>query len=168
MTSDKRQLLANIAEKLAQKPIIGNEHQYGPDIEPLLLYFDRSDKNIGFPWCAAFVYHCSVQAGFGLPVKDPRVKNRFASVHAWLEWSKLQGYYYPVTEVTFKPDRGDLIIYDDIDGNGPHDHIGVVLGTEEEYIITAEGNVKNKSGIFRRDRFLYINGYVRIDNSYRY
>ena len=168
MKTDKRQLLVEIAEKLAIKPIIGNEHQFGPDIEPLLQYFDRPNKQIGFPWCAAFVYHCSIQAGFDLPVKDLRIKNRFASVYAWLEWSKLQGYYYSVTDIKFVPERGDLIIYDDIDGNGPHDHIGVVLSTQEDYVFTAEGNVKNRSGIFKRNRFIHVNGYVRIDNLYKY
>lgn len=158
--------IANIAEELASKPLIGNEKKCGPDLEPILSYFPREDKSIGFDWCAAFVYHCCLEAGLNLPVRYPEpVSRNFAWVEAWLEWGKLYGLYRHASDLLFIPDQGDLIIFDNIVGNGLNDHIGVVLRIEQDKIITAEGNYYNKSGIFQRSRD-QINGYIRIDDTY--
>jgi hypothetical protein len=64
----QRQLLAEIAEELAQRPLVGNERKCGPDVAPLLSYFPREDMTEGFDWCAAFVYHCCLEAGLELPI----------------------------------------------------------------------------------------------------
>ncbi|WMT39604.1 CHAP domain-containing protein [Paenibacillus sp. D2_2] len=163
---NRRELLAQIAEELASKPLIGNEHKYGPDLVPILRYFPRDNANIGFDWCAAFVYHCCTEAGVRLPVRYPEpVSRNFAWVEAWLEWGQLHGFYHHVSDSSFIPDQGDLVIFDNILGNGPNDHIGVVLRIEQDKIITAEGNFYNKSGVFQRERER-INGYIRIDDTY--
>ncbi|OKP88500.1 hypothetical protein A3844_07300 [Paenibacillus helianthi] len=162
----RRETLAEIAEELAARPLIGNEDKYGPDLEPILRYFPRDNPNIGFDWCAAFVYHCCTEAGLKLPVRYPEpVSRNFAWVEAWLEWGQLNGFYYPISDPSFIPDQGDLIVFDNIVGNGPNDHIGVVLRVEQDKIITAEGNYNNRSGIFQRTRE-QINGYIRISDTY--
>lgn len=168
---NRRALLANIAESLAKKPLIGNENKSGPDVYPIIRYFPDSDLDNGFDWCASFVYHCCMEAGFILPIKYPNpVPSRFAGVLAWLVWAKLpeNQFYYSTEDQNFVPERGDLVIFDHIIPNGPHDHIGVVLEYEDGVLITAEGNVENRSGIFKRDRYENINGFIRIDNGYDY
>ncbi|MEC0091984.1 CHAP domain-containing protein [Paenibacillus macquariensis] len=163
---NRRINLAEIAEELALRPLIGNKDKCGPDLEPILSYFPRDNPSIGFDWCAAFVYHCCIEAGVKLPVRySEPVSRNFAWVEAWLEWGQLFGFYHPVSDMSFVPGQGDLIIFDNILGNGPNDHIGVVLRTEQNKIITAEGNFYNKSGIFERTQD-QINGYIRIDEMY--
>lgn len=158
----RRELLAEIAEKLASRPLIGNEDKYCPDLEPILNHFPRENANTGFDWCAAFVYHCCIEAGVKLPIRFPEpVTRNFAWVEAWIEWGKLYSFYHPFSDLLFSPEKGDLIIFDNILGNGPNDHIGVVLRTEQDKIITAEGNFYNKSGIFERAKD-QVNGYIRI------
>ncbi len=67
----RREQIAKIAEELAARPLIGNEQKYGPDLVPILRYFPREDPEVGFDWCAAFVYHCCLEAGLTLPVRPP-------------------------------------------------------------------------------------------------
>lgn len=165
----KRRLIADIAEQLAMRPLVGDENKCGSDLAPILRYFPREDPSIGFDWCAAFIYHCCLEAGIDLPIKYPDpVPCRFAGVQAWLVWAQLPetNYFHSTTDSTFIPERGDLIIFDNLLGGGPHDHIGVVLGVEENKITTAEGNVDNRSGIFVRNRIRNVNGFVRISDSY--
>lgn len=160
----KRLRLAQIAEELAARPLVGDENKCGPDLAPILSYFPRDDMSIGFEWCAAFVYHCCIQAGFALPIKHPRASCRFAGVKAWLDWSQLPetGFFHPAGDPSFTPARGDLVIFDDIVGNGPHDHIGVVIARKGDTIYTAEGNIQNRSGLFKRDQRENVNGFIRI------
>lgn len=165
----KRALLANVAEELARRPLVGDNKKCGPDLAPVLAYFPREDMSVGFDWCAAFVYHCCQLAGFTLPIRYPEpVPCRFAGVNAWLVWSKLPetGFFHPADKPPFAPQRGDLIIFDNMINNGAHDHIGVVLHRRGASIQTAEGNIENRSGIFWRDRSQNVNGYIRIANDY--
>ncbi|BCG60807.1 CHAP domain-containing protein [Paenibacillus sp. URB8-2] len=165
----RRIIIAEIAKELASRPLVGNDKKCGPDLEPILGYFPRKDKNIGFDWCAAFVYHCCCEAGLKLPIRYPEpVTCNFAWVKAWLDWSQLTGFYFQASDLTYTPEHGDLIIFDNILGDGPQDHIGVVLGMDKDKVITAEGNFHNRSGIFHRDRLKNVNGFIRIDDTYQY
>jgi hypothetical protein len=150
---------------------VGGERKCGPDLLPILMYFPRKDPAVGFDWCAAFVYHCCREAGFDLPVRYPApVRCNFAGVRAWLEWAQRPetGYYYTRTAPGFHPQRGDLIIFNNVIDGGPHDHIGVVTGRRGSILITAEGNVGNRSGIFRRPHTRHVRGFIRIPASYQY
>lgn len=170
-TVDRRAHLADLAEGLARKPLIGNEHQSGSDVFPLIRYFPGAELNKGFDWCASFVYHCCMEAGFVLPIKYPNpVPCRFAGVLAWLVWAQLpeNQFYYSVNDENFEPARGDIVIFDQLISEGAHDHIGIVLAYENGVLTTAEGNVENCSGIFTRDRFEHVNGFIRIENTYHY
>ena len=94
----------------------------------------------------------------------------FAGVPAWLAWAKLpeNRFYFSAQHPRFRPGKGDLIIYDNICGEGPHDHIGVVLAVRGDRYLTAEGNVRNVSGVFERKRDRKVRGFVRIPSGYRY
>lgn len=165
----RRIRIAEISIALASRPLIGDCRKCGPDLEPILRDFPREDKNIGFDWCAAFVYHCCKEAGLNLPVRHPEpVPCNFAWVKAWFVWSQLNDFYYPSSDLSFVPEQGDLIIFDNILDEGPQDHIGVVAGVERNKVITAEGNFHNRSGIFHRERFENVNGYIRIEDTYQY
>ncbi len=142
-TNIRRERIAKIAEELAAKPLIGNEQKYGPDLVPILRYFPREDPEVGFDWCAAFVCHCCLEAGLVLPVR------------------------HPADDPFFIPERGDLIIFDNLLGNGPNDHIGVVTHREHGRLITAEGNYLNRSGIFDRTKAA-LTGFIRIADTYEY
>lgn len=169
--SDKRNRLADLAEALAKENIVGDAHD--TNFLTIIRYWPDDDivGVLKSAWCAAFVYHCCMQVGFTLPIKytEP-VPCRFAGVKAWLVWSQLPeiNFYHPADQKGFMPERGDIVIYEDIVGNGPHDHIGIVMDFKDGIITTAEGNVENRSGIFMRDRYKNINGFIRIDNSYVY
>ena len=162
--------LADIAEQLARRPLIGDANQSGPDVWPLIRYFPGARRDQGWDWCASFVYHCAMQAGLFLPIRYPGVSCRFAAVLAWLEWAKLPDidFFHSADEPGFAPERGDLVIYDRLVSTAEHDHIGVVLGRDDCELIVAEGNVNNRSGVFRRHRFQQVNGFIRVEDSYRY
>ncbi len=123
-------------------------------------------------WCAAFVYHSCIQAGFLLTIRYPNGSHRLAGVGAWLEWAQLPdtGFFHHDEQDGFTPQRGDIVIYDKLLSDHPHDHIGIVLAVNEKEILVAEGNRDNKnySSIFHRDRRHCILGYIRIDNNYQY
>ncbi|MFC0334507.1 CHAP domain-containing protein [Paenibacillus sepulcri] len=168
----KRGKLADIAEALAGEDIIGvpgDERyreicQYWPDRN---VYKDLQNS-----WCAAFVYHCCRQAGFLLPIRYPNSICRFAGVGAWLEWAGLPetGFFHEDDQNGFTPQRGDIVIYEKLLFDDPHDHIGILLACEDEKILVAEGNRDNQnfSCVFYRNRRHCIRGYIRIDDSYRY
>ena len=169
--SSKRVLLPEIAERLARRPLRGNSRKCGPDLQPILSHFKRKNRREGFDWCAAFVYHCCVRAGFPIPVRQPEpVRWSFAAVPAWLQWAKLaeNRFYYSVRHPSFRPRRGDLIVFDNLLGRGPQDHIGVVLSAGGQLYLTAEGNVNNQSGVFERYRRRNVRGFIRIPNNYSY
>jgi hypothetical protein len=125
-------------------------------------------------WCAAFVYHCALAAGLEIPIRRPPFKYRFAGVGSWLKWGQLNGFCYYEKD-GFQPARGDIVIYNNIISpeNKPansswHDHIGVVLACESDYLIVAEGNINNQnvSGVINRKRDNTIGCFVRIPDAY--
>lgn len=63
-----RVTLAAIAKKEAQKPYKGKSNDCAPNIQQIVARFPKwsVDEANGL-WCAAFVYHCVVSAGFQIP-----------------------------------------------------------------------------------------------------
>ncbi|MTI48082.1 MAG: HD domain-containing protein [Firmicutes bacterium] len=172
----KRSEFADIAEELAAKNICGErDNNIYMDIikyYPEASAFDELKNS----WCAAFVYHCALRAGIELPIKQPPFKYRFAGVGTWYEWGKDNGFCFHDNE-DFIPSRGDIVIYNNIVSpenkpeNSPwHDHTGVVLSCESEYLIVAEGNINNQnvSGIIKRKRDGTIGCFIRIPDDYKY
>jgi hypothetical protein len=170
--ADKRERLAQIAEALARTPLHGRTMGLPSNIAILTDHFPRGPRReFDRKWCAAFVYHCCVQAGFRLPPRHPKpVPGSFAGVPSWLAWAKLpqNRFYFAAAAPGFRPRRGDIVVYDRVFDPGPHDHIGVVLGVSKTTLRVAEGNVNNVSAVLTRERNGHVRGYVRIPNEYRY
>jgi hypothetical protein len=168
---DKRRLLADISEGLAIQNIKGipEDKLY----REICHYWPDPDvyKVLQGNWCAAFVYHCCIQAGILLPIRYPNSNYRLAGVGAILEWAQLPetGFFYYDDE-NFAPQRGDIVVYEKLLSNKSHDHIGIVLGCQDQEILVAEGNKDNKnySSVFRRSRERNILGYIRINNEYEF
>ena len=105
-------------------------------------------------WCAAFVYYCTVLAGYDIPLRYP------AWTTAWEEWAKQEQNNFWI-EKTQKPQPGDIVLFAQVfDGRQP-DHIGIVIECSENYIMTAEGNFNNVSAIVTRG-YDHILGYIRL------
>ncbi len=167
--NNRRDALACIAEGLARKALRGDHNKAGADLTQILSHFTRKNPEVGFDWCAAFVYHCCVKAGFVIPARYPEpVRYSFAAVPAWLQWAKLPGhrFYFSARNHAFSPCRGDVVVFDNLLGNGRHDHIGIILSVKGGELVTAEGCVANVSGVFRRPRGPRVRGYIRIPNDY--
>ena len=173
--------LADIAESLARKKIIGE--RTNTDYMNIIRYFpeETAFDELKNAWCAAFVYHCCLQAGIELPLRLPhtakKVANtRFACVVAWYEWGEENGYCHYEKD-GFLPERGDILIYNNVipKDNKPEsstwcDHIGIVLSVDGECLIVSEGNDGNRnvSGILRRKRDESIGCYLRKPADYAY
>jgi hypothetical protein len=164
--------LAAVAEALARKPFYGNTMGLKSNLQPIVKHFaPAAHREFDGKWCAAFLYHCCVLVGFGLPARHPRpVSCSFAGVPAWIEWAKLPAnrFYFSARNATFAPERSDIVVFDRLFDPGPHDHIGVVLAVDKRVIQVAEGNVNNLSAVVERERNSHVRGYIRIPQDYRY
>ncbi|MDR7857841.1 CHAP domain-containing protein [Tissierella sp.] len=168
----KRDKIARIAKLEAQKCFHGNVMGLESNIEPIINLFPKwSLENWDGKWCAAFVYYCCIKAGFNIPVRFPNenVKCNFAGCSAWESWASLpENQFYYMVDNNFFPGKGDIVIYNNVFVNEPHDHIGIVLEDFDDYIIAAEGNIGNVSGIVIRKKNKNIRGYIRIPNDYTF
>jgi hypothetical protein len=169
---DRRERLAVCAEAFARKPFHGNTTGLPSNIKPITDHFPRGPRSdFEGKWCAAFVYHCSVAAGYDLPHRHPApLTCNFAAVRAWLEWAKLpgNGFYFARSRKGFSPQRGDIVIYDGVFDPGPHDHIGVALQVADKTLTVAEGNVGNISAVVERTMGRHVRGFIRIPDGYAY
>jgi hypothetical protein len=172
----KKSVFADIAEELAVRNICGEKDN--PAYLDIIKYYPEAAAfdELKNSWCAAFVYHCALKAGLELPFRQPPFKYRFAGVGTWYEWGKANDFCF-YEKNGFSPTRGDIVIYNNIispedkpKDSAWHDHIGVVLSCESEYLIVAEGNVNNHnvSGIIKRRRDHTIGCFVRIPDDFEY
>lgn len=176
-----RHLLGDIAEKLAQKKIVGELSN--SDFRQIIKYFPEtfSYKELSHAWCAAFVYHSCIAAGLVLPIRILHTAReisgyRLACVKAWYEWG-LENRFCSNEKAEFEPERGDIVIYNNIipTENKPKnsiwcDHMGIVLACDNNNLTVAEGNIdnQNQSGVILRKRDVTIGCYLRIPNGYEY
>ncbi len=180
VTHFSRSRLADIAGALAKRAIVGDRSD--SDFVRIIRYFpeDTAAQEFRSGWCAAFVYHCCLEAGLLLPIRASHSaaggSGRFGGVSAWHEWGTGEGFCHAET-VGFAPERGDIVIYDNIipAGNkaangGRYDHMGIVLSSESNGLIVAEGNVDNLniSGVVSRKRDNTVGYYIRIREDYLY
>lgn len=172
----KRSVFADIAEDIASQNIPGEmDNEVFMDI---IKYYPEPSafSELKNYWCAAFVYHCTLMAGLKLPIKQPPYKYRFAGVGTWLKWATDYNFCFYEAD-GFAPSRGDIVIYNNIippenkeKNSAWHDHIGVVLSCEKEYLLVAEGNINNEnvSGLIKRKRDNTIGCFVRIPDDFKY
>lgn len=174
-------LVGEIAETLAKKKITGEKIDV--DYMKIIRYFPEETAFDEFKnaWCAAFVYHCCLEAGLSLPIRVPHTEKkvvncRFACVVAWYEWGMENGFCY-FEKDSFIPERGDIIIYNNLfpKEDKPKnstwcDHIGVVISCDKDGLMVAEGNADNTniSDIVHRKRDDTIGCYIRIPKDYTY
>lgn len=172
----RRTLFADIAEDIALQNIPGEKDN--EVFKNIIKYYPEPSafNELKNNWCAAFVYHCALEAGLQLPIKQPPYKYRFVGVGTWYEWAKEHKLCFYEADGLI-PSRGDIVIYNNIippehkQKNSPwHDHIGIVLSCEREDLLVAEGNMNNEnvSGIIRRKRDNTIGCYIRIPDDFEY
>jgi len=169
----KREILAKIAKIEAQKGFHGHVMGLESNIQPIVDLFPKwSLEKWDNKWCAAFVYYCCMSAGYNFPMKypDDSVTCNFAGCIAWEQWGTLSenNFYYSESVEYFTPEIGDIILYNRVFCEEPHDHIGIIIENQKDSFLVAEGNLNNVSGIIRRKRDEHIRGYIRIPNDYNY
>ncbi len=164
--------LAATARREAQRNYHGSVGGQEPNIFPLIAPFPPMPmENWDGRWCAAFVHYCCNQAGFALPPRPREAHScTLAGCLAWEEWAMAdqRAEYHLAGEAGFTPRPGDIVLYDRVFENYPHDHIGIVLEADAAWLTTAEGNVKNVSAILRRKRDGHIRAFIRLPEGYRY
>ena len=176
ISDDLTNRLAEIAEELAVRKIVG--HPEDNDYIEIIRYWPDDDiaKVLKNGWCATFVYHCCMQIGFSLPIRVPNSPCRLAGVNAWYQWSKAANLFTK-DSASFLPARGDIVIYRNIvppekkdDVNTPTDHMGIVVFVDQNGFQAAEGNIgnENMSGVIHRKHHVNIEGFIRIDGKYEY
>lgn len=163
--------LAKIAEDLALYPFHGDVDGEGANIAPMIAHFPKWNvKAADDAWCAAFVYHCALLAGYEIPYSPEEcVTCSLAGCGGWEEFAKGDsrvGYY--MESADFAPLAGDIVIYDRTVSEKEHDHIGIVLKAAENELVTAEGNIEKRSRIMTRRRDEHIRAYIRLPDGYRY
>ena len=173
--------MADIAESLAKNKISGEKTN--ADYLKIIRYFpeETAFDELKKAWCAAFVYHCCLEAGLKLPLRTPHTAKevancRFACVVAWYEWG-MANSLCRFEKDGFVPERGDIVIYTNIipkedkpENSTWCDHIGIVLSCTGDTLTVAEGNGGNQnvSGIVERKGDETIGCYIRIPKDYSY
>jgi len=170
----KRLKLAEIARREGLLQLEGDINNSGSRIEKYLSLFRKTlnqklgtdyytDLNTGFDWCGAFVYYCCIEAGFHFtPQPSDQLSCSLALVSSWVEWASLPKNDFKLNPLSV-PEPGDLVVFNKIISVLPSDHIGVLLENNETHFLVAEGNVNNRSGIFRRNKSKNINCLIRIN-----
>ena len=171
MKEATRERLARVAKELAQLPFHGFGEGEGSNLEPIVQHFpgwtvEEADRL----WCAAFVYYCCREAGFGIPIRPKECKTcHLAGCIAWEEFAKGDpriGYHKGGEG--FAPEPGDIVLYDRVFENREHDHIGIIVENRRDTILAAEGNADNRSGIVERPADGHIREYIRIPDGFQY
>lgn len=163
--------LANIAAELARLPLHGDVDGMGSNLAPLIAHFPKWNvRAADGAWCAAFVYHCCRLAGYEIPYSPEEcVSCSLAGCGGWDEFAQGDSRigYHRGTDA-FSPARGDIVLFDRLLSDREHDHIGIVLGTSETQLLTAEGCVENRSQLMTRSRIDRIRAFIRLPDGYRY
>ncbi len=171
MEKATRDYLAQVAGKAAQIPFHGYMEGKESNLESIIRFFPKwTLREADGLWCAAFVYYCCREAGFGIPIRPEACKTcHLAGCIAWEEFAMGDPRiaYHKGSE-GFVPEAGDIVLYDRVFENREHDHIGVVLENRKDTILAAEGNVANKSAVVERPKDGHIRGYIRLPDGYEY
>lgn len=150
-----RNKLADVAREEAERPYNGKSDNCASNIQDIAALFPQwSVEEANGLWCAAFVYHCVILAGFKIPVRPKESSCSLAGCAAWEEWAQADSRieYHSGNDKAFHPMAGDVVLFDRVFNNTDHDHIGIVLENYDNHIITAEGNVENVSRILECKR----------------
>lgn len=166
-----RRNLAIIARQEAEKGYHGNIPGQVINIEPLIEPFPPMPiEQWDGLWCAAFVHYCCNLSGFSIPVRPNDTPCTMAGCIAWEKWAIADSRvdYIPGDMPEFVPEAGDIVLFNCVFENKPHDHIGIVLNATPYELITAEGNVENVSVVIHRKRDNHIRAYIRLPDGFIY
>ena len=161
--------LAETARAEAQRTwhgaVVGLKSNLQPIIEPFPGWRKKEAESL---WCAAFVYYCCIAAGYRFPVRPKECAPcNLAGCVAWEEWAKKDPRIGWLPSSCL-PQPGDIVIFDRVFENKPHDHMGIVIEVRENSLLTAEGNLGNVSGLVERPRDKHIRGYVSLPEGFDY
>lgn len=161
--------LAEIARSEAMKNYHGRVMGLEPNIQPMVELFPKWKlKEADGLWCAAFVYYCCVRAGYQIPIRPKEcVSCNLAGCGAWEEFAKGDNRVGWLAN-TCLPQPGNIVIFDKVFENKPHDHIGIVVEVWENSLLVAEGNVGNVSVVVERPRDEHVRGYISLPDSFVY
>lgn len=171
MKKATRKHLAEVAKDLALTPFHGVAEGRASNLAPIVEPFPAwSVPEADGLWCAAFVYYCCGEAGFDFPIRPKGCRTcHLAGCIAWEEWAMGDPRIeYHADREGFMPAAGDIVLYDRVFEDRPHDHMGIVLEDRGHTLLVAEGNVNNVSAIIERPLDEHIRGYIRIPDGYRY
>lgn len=149
--------------------IDGNE----TNLEPIIRLFPRWNvREADRAWCAAFVYYCLMEAVFVIPYSPAECITCSLAGCGGLEEFAMgdKRIAYHKANEGFSAEAGDIVIYDKLFLGKEHDHTGIVVGHEGNFLTVAEGNVPgtNTSGIVRRSIDEHIRCFIRIPDGYCY
>ena len=88
----------------------------------------------GFEWCAAFVSWCQRQAGVPKSTVVTEV-----SCSRMVDWLKERGLYRTKSS-GYEPKVADLVFFRASSSSSRPGHVGLVVGSDGDYIYTVEGN----------------------------
>lgn len=100
----------------------------------------------GYQWCAAFVSWCMRHAGVPQELAVTEV-----SCNRMMRWHRENGTYR-ARESGYDPLPGDLILFHK--GSGVPNHIGLVVGTDEDRVYVIDGNGREEmvtTHVYRRN-----------------
>ncbi|MBO5501629.1 MAG: CHAP domain-containing protein [Clostridia bacterium] len=167
-----RAYLAEVARRNALKPFHGFLPHEDSNLAPIVAHFPRWNlTEADGLWCAAFVYHCCMEAGFHFPYSPEECEScSLAGCGGWEEFAMKHSRIRYHRGDDFLPQPGDIVLYDRVFCDAEHDHIGIVLEADESHLLCAEGNspLGNISGIISRSRDEHIRGYIRIPDCFCY
>ena len=160
--------LDEIAQKEAYKFYHGKIMGAESNIHEIVELFPKwSVEEADALWCAAFVLYCCKKAGMRIPYKPAECSLSLAACLAWEEWAKADRRITYVSG-SAEPEVGDIVIFDYVFCQSPHDHMGIVIEVKEDALLVAEGNFNNVSCIVERKRDTHIRCYIRIPQNFRY
>lgn len=162
--------LAETARTEALKCWHGAVMATGSNLLPIVARFPKwTLQEADGLWCAAFVYHCCRLAGYDFPIRPvDGLSCNLAGCLAWEEWAQMDSRleYHPADELSFHPEAGDIVLFDNVFVPAGHDHIGIVLENRPGSLLVAEGNINNLSGIIERQKDTHIRAYIRFPNHF--
>ncbi len=160
--------LAEVARQEACKSFHGKIEGKESNIHEIVELFPKwSAEQADALWCAAFVFHCCKKAGMQIPHKPDECSMSLAACFAWEEWAKKDTRIEYIS-AKCEPQSGDIVIFDSVFCNSPHDHMGVIVEVKEDMLLVAEGNFNNVSCVVERKRDTHIRCYIRIPMDFRY
>lgn len=162
-------ILAEVARDEARKFFHGYVMGTESNIDDMILPFPKWNKmEADALWCAAFVLYCCHKAGHQIPYRPAEcVSCNLAGCPAWEEWA-LADSRISYLDRDSEPQAGDIVIFDNVFCDSPHDHMGIVVDVKDGMIEVAEGNFNNVSCIVERKRDEHIRCYIRIPQGFVY